>query len=165
MTTVLDFKILDYPTHAAILPVAMVTSVCREVLAEAGFDANLVSMVADTREEPATMGLLEHPATAIVDFTGSPSFGRWIEQHCSDKLVYTETAGCNSVVIESTDAGNDSVLHSLTSAAAETWTIMKPELTPASSTRNRGRPERELSTIRANRRSEIDARSVTVMAR
>ena len=33
----------------AILPVAMVTGVCREVLAQAGFDLNLVSMVADTR--------------------------------------------------------------------------------------------------------------------
>ena len=62
------------PHPSAILPVAMVTSVCREVLAEAGFDPNLVSMVADTREEPATMALLEHPATAIVDFTGSPCF-------------------------------------------------------------------------------------------
>ena len=32
-------------------------------------------------------------------------------------------------------------MHSDTNAAAETCTIMKPELTPASSTRNRGRPD------------------------
>tara|TARA_R110002167_G_scaffold127116_4_gene308491 strand:- start:773 stop:2446 length:1674 start_codon:yes stop_codon:yes gene_type:complete len=91
------------PHPSAILPVALMVSVCREVLNEAGFDPNLVTMVADTREEPATMALLNHPDTAIIDFTGSPTFGNWIEKNCQDALVYTETAGCNSVVIESTN--------------------------------------------------------------
>jgi phenylacetic acid degradation protein paaN len=90
------------PHPSAILPVALMVSVCREVLSEAGFDPNLVTMVADTREEPATMALLRHPDTAIIDFTGSPTFGNWIEKNCQNALVYTETAGCNSVVIEST---------------------------------------------------------------
>ena len=131
------------PHPSAILPVAMVTSVCREVLAEAGFDANLVSMVADTREEPATMGLLEHPATAIVDFTGSPSFGRWIEQHCSDKLVYTETAGCNSVVIESTDdlqAMAAAIAHSLCQASAQMCTSVQNIHIPAGGILASGKP-------------------------
>ncbi|MEE4143535.1 MAG: phenylacetic acid degradation protein PaaN [Halieaceae bacterium] len=122
------------PHPSAILPVAMVTSVCREVLAEAGFDPNLVSLVADTREEPATMDLLEHPATAIVDFTGSPSFGQWIERHCSDKLVYTETAGCNSVVIESTDdlpGMATAIAHSLCQASAQMCTSVQNIHIPA----------------------------------
>lgn len=122
------------PHPSAILPVAMVTTVCREVLAEAGFDPNLVSMVADTREEPATMALLEHPATAIVDFTGSPRFGQWIEQHCSDKLVYTETAGCNSVVIESTEdlqAMASAIAHSLCQASAQMCTSVQNIHIPA----------------------------------
>jgi len=116
------------PHPSAILPVAMVTSVCREVLAEAGFDPNLVSLVADTREEPATMALLEHPSTAIVDFTGSPQFGQWLEQNCRDKLVYTETAGCNSVVIESTDDLPDmaaAIAHSLCQASAQMCTSVQ----------------------------------------
>jgi phenylacetic acid degradation protein paaN len=116
------------PHPSAILPVALVTSVCREVLAEAGFDPNLVSMVADTREEPATMALLEHPATAIVDFTGSPRFGRWLEENCRDKLVYTETAGCNSVVIESADdlqAVASAIAHSLCQASAQMCTSVQ----------------------------------------
>lgn len=86
---------------AATLPVAMVVQVCREVLAEAGFDPNLVSLAADTREQPATLSLVQHPDTAIIDFTGSPSFGTWLERNCPGKQVYTETAGCNSVVLES----------------------------------------------------------------
>jgi phenylacetic acid degradation protein paaN len=116
------------PHPSAILPVAMLVTVARAVLAEQGFDPNLVSMVADTRDEPATMALLEHPATAIVDFTGSPQFGEWIERNCSDKLVYTETAGCNSVVIESTDdlqAMASAIAHSLCQASAQMCTSVQ----------------------------------------
>jgi len=116
------------PHPAAILPVALMVSRCREVLAEAGFDPNLVTLVADTREEPATMPLLEHPDTAIIDFTGSPTFGNWIEQNCSNALVYTETAGCNSVVIESTDdlpGMAKAIAHSLCQASAQMCTSVQ----------------------------------------
>lgn len=122
------------PHPSAILPVALVVSVCREVLQEAGFDPNLVSMVADTREEPATMALLQHPATAIIDFTGSPAFGSWIENNCRNALVYTETAGCNSVVIESTDnfeAMCKAVAHSLCQASAQMCTSVQNIHIPA----------------------------------
>ena len=122
------------PHPSAILPVAMVTSVCREVLAAGGFDPNLVSMVADTREEPATLALLQHPATAIVDFTGSPAFGQWLEHNCRDRLVYTETAGCNSVVIESTDnlqAMAAAIAHSLCQASAQMCTSVQNIHIPA----------------------------------
>ena len=113
---------------------ALLTTVAREVLAEQGFDPNLVSMVADTREEPATMPLLEHPMTAIIDFTGSPRFGEWIERNCADKLVYTETAGCNSVVIESCDnleAVAGAVAHSLCQASAQMCTSVQNIHVPA----------------------------------
>ncbi len=122
------------PHPSAILPVALFTSVCRTVLAEAGFDPNLVCMVADTREAPATVALLEHPDTAIVDFTGSPTFGAWIEEHCANKLVYTETAGCNSVIIDSTDnlqATAKAVAHSLCQASAQMCTSVQNIHIPA----------------------------------
>ena len=122
------------PHPAAILPVALLTTVAREVLAEQGFDPNLVSMVADTREEPATLPLLEHPMTAIVDFTGSPRFGQWIERHCADKLVYTETAGCNSVVIESCadlEPVAAAIAHSLCQASAQMCTSVQNIHVPA----------------------------------
>lgn len=122
------------PHPSAILPVALMVRVCREVLSESGFDPNLVSMVADTREEPATMALLEHPDTAIIDFTGSPTFGDWIEKNCRNAQVYTETAGCNSVVIESTDdlAGMaKAVAHSLCQASAQMCTSVQNIHIPA----------------------------------
>ena len=122
------------PHPSAILPVAMLVSVGREVLAEAGFDPNLIILVADTREDPATLPLLEHPDTAIVDFTGSPRFGEWIERNCPGKLVYTETAGCNSVVIESCDdlqAMASAVAHSLCQASAQMCTSVQNIHVPA----------------------------------
>jgi phenylacetic acid degradation protein paaN len=45
--------------------------------------------------------LIKHPQTAIVDFTGSVRFGQWVEQNAHPALAFTETAGCNTVVLES----------------------------------------------------------------
>lgn len=122
------------PHPSAILPVALMVSVCRAVLKEAGFDENLVTLVADTREEPATMALLEHPDTAIIDFTGSPTFGHWIEKNCTNALVYTETAGCNAVVVEScNDLGAmcKAIAHSLCQASAQMCTSVQNIHIPA----------------------------------
>ncbi|WP_299946067.1 phenylacetic acid degradation protein PaaN [uncultured Microbulbifer sp.] len=122
------------PHPNAILPVALVVSVCREVLAEAGFSPDLVSLVADTREQPATTTLLQHPATAIIDFTGSPHFGQWIEAHCRHAQVYTETAGCNAVVMESCHdmaAMCRAVAHSLCQASAQMCTSVQNIHIPA----------------------------------
>ncbi len=129
------------PHPNAILPVAMVVSVCQQVLAEAGFDTHLVTLVADTRDQPATMKLLEHPKTAIIDFTGSPKFGSWIEQHCRRALVFTETAGCNSVIIESTndfDGMCKAIAHSLCQASAQMCTSVQNIHIPAGGIRVNG---------------------------
>ncbi|MEH6584656.1 MAG: aldehyde dehydrogenase family protein, partial [Halioglobus sp.] len=131
------------PHPNAILPVAMFTTVCREVLSEEGFDPNLVAMVADTRDAPATIELLEHSATAIIDFTGSPRFGQWIEKNCASKLVYTETAGCNSVVIESTEdleGMASAIAHSLCQASAQMCTSVQNIHIPAAGILHCGEP-------------------------
>ena len=73
--------------------------------------------------------------TAIVDFTGSPRFGEWIERNCADKLVYTETAGCNSVVIESCQGSRcataAAIAHSLCQASAQMCTSVQNIHIPA----------------------------------
>ena len=122
------------PHPNAILPVALSVKIMRQVLSEAGFDPNLVLMVADTREEQATMPLLNHPDTAIIDFTGSASFGTWIEENCRHAKVYTETAGCNSVILESTDdleATTRAIAHSLCQASAQMCTSVQNIYVPA----------------------------------
>lgn len=91
------------PHPNGILPVALAVRCMRKILANNHYDPNLLLMAADTRDEPITLALLQHPDMAIIDYTGSQEFGLWIEKNCADKLVYTETAGCNGVVIQSTD--------------------------------------------------------------
>ncbi len=100
------------PHPATVLPMAITVRVFRQVLAAAGFDANLVTMALDTTSEPIGKRLVKHPKTAIVDFTGSVRFGQWVEQNAYPALCFTETAGCNTVVLESTD-DLDAVLRSL----------------------------------------------------
>ena len=100
------------PHPATILPMAISVRVFRQVIAAAGFDPNLVTMALDTMEQPIGKVLVRHPKTAIVDFTGSVAFGQWVERNAYPALAFTETAGCNTVVLESTD-DLDAVLRSM----------------------------------------------------
>lgn len=123
------------PHPRTTLPVALFVRTMREVLTEYGHDPNLVTMAADTRDDPVTIELLHHPDTAIIDFTGGPQFGQWIEENCTNALVYTETAGCNSVVIESTDDFSgmcDAIAHSLCQASAQMCTSVQNIFIPRS---------------------------------
>ncbi|MFO1190675.1 MAG: phenylacetic acid degradation protein PaaN [Rhodoferax sp.] len=100
------------PHPATVLPMAITVRVFRQVLQAAGFDPNLVTMALDSTQEPLGKLLVKHPKTAIVDFTGSVRFGQWVEQHAHPALCFTETAGCNTVVLESC-ADLDAALRSL----------------------------------------------------
>lgn len=100
------------PHPATVLPMAISVEVFREVLAESGFDPNLVTMVVDTTKEPIGKRIIKHPGCAIVDFTGSARFGQWVEQNAHPALCYTETAGCNVVLLDSCE-DLDAVIRSL----------------------------------------------------
>ncbi|WP_249695760.1 phenylacetic acid degradation protein PaaN [Stappia sp. WLB 29] len=90
------------PHPGAILPLALTVKIGREVLAEAGFDPNVLQLAADTADKPLTKELVTHPDVAIIDFTGSPTFGAWVRESAKGKLVYTEEAGVNSIVVTGT---------------------------------------------------------------
>lgn len=92
------------PHPMAILPLAISVKIARDVLAEAGFDADVVQLAPDTPEAPITKELCTHPAVGIVDFTGSNAFGSWVRENARGKQVYTEEAGVNSIVIDSTSS-------------------------------------------------------------
>ena len=91
------------PHPNAILPIAISVRIIREVLAENGIDANLVSLAA-FKEDQATRELAQHRAIRSIDFTGSNAFGNWLIDHCRQAQVYAELAGVNNIVIDSTDA-------------------------------------------------------------
>jgi phenylacetic acid degradation protein paaN len=95
-------SVIVKPHPGAILPLAITVKVGRDVLKEAGFDPNVLMLAPDDAEAPITQELAAHPGVAIVDFTGSPAFGQWVRENAATDLVYTEEAGINSIVIDST---------------------------------------------------------------
>jgi acyl-CoA reductase-like NAD-dependent aldehyde dehydrogenase len=90
------------PHPGAVLPLAITVSVAREVLGEYGFDPDLVLLAAEAPGEGLAKVLAVRPEIKIVDFTGSTAFGDWLEEHARQARVYTEKAGVNMVLIEST---------------------------------------------------------------
>ncbi|MET8231014.1 phenylacetic acid degradation protein PaaN [Micromonospora sp. NPDC005298] len=91
------------PHPRAVLPLAVTVKYAREVLAEAGFDPNLILLAAEAPGEKLASDLALHRSVKIVDFTGSTEYGDWLETHARQASVYTEKAGLNTVVIDSTD--------------------------------------------------------------
>ena len=89
------------PHPGSVLPMALSVKCFREVLAANGQNPDLVTLQLDTRDEPLGKILVKHPQTAIVDFTGSAQFGSWVEQNAHPALCFTETAGVNTVVLDS----------------------------------------------------------------
>ncbi|MHB8493760.1 MAG: phenylacetic acid degradation protein PaaN [Casimicrobiaceae bacterium] len=90
------------PHPNVILPLAITVRIAREVLAEAGFDPNVVTLVAHDAGDATAQTLALRPEIKIVDFTGSTANGRWLEEHARQALVYTEKAGVNQVIVDST---------------------------------------------------------------
>ncbi|MFI0712732.1 phenylacetic acid degradation protein PaaN [Streptomyces inhibens] len=95
--------VLVKPHPRAVLPLALTVKVAREVLAEAGFPADLVCLAVDKPGEGLAKTLAVRPEVRIIDYTGSTAFGDWLETHARQAQVFTEKAGVNTVVIESTD--------------------------------------------------------------
>ncbi|MGH3713410.1 MAG: phenylacetic acid degradation protein PaaN [Micromonosporaceae bacterium] len=91
------------PHPRAVLPLAITVKYAREVLAEAGFDPNLVTLAAEAPGEGLASVLAVRPEVKIIDFTGSTGYGDWLEANARQAQVYTEKAGVNTVIIDSTD--------------------------------------------------------------
>ncbi|MEV4618321.1 phenylacetic acid degradation protein PaaN [Asanoa sp. NPDC049573] len=91
------------PHPGAVLPLAITVRYARAALEEAGFDPNLVQLAAEAPGEGLAKTLALDPAVRIIDFTGSTEFGDWLEANARQASVYTEKAGVNTIVVDSTD--------------------------------------------------------------
>ena len=91
------------PHPAAILPLALTVKIAREVLAEAGFDPNVVTLVAHEAGDDVAQKLALRPEVGIIDFTGSAANGNWLEANARQAQVYTEKSGVNQIVVDSAD--------------------------------------------------------------
>jgi phenylacetic acid degradation protein paaN len=95
--------VLVKPHPRAVLPLALTVSVAREVLTEAGFPPDLVGLAVDRPGEGLAKTLALRPEVRVIDYTGSTGFGDWLEANARQAQVFTEKAGVNTVVIDSTD--------------------------------------------------------------
>lgn len=91
------------PHPGAILPLAITVAVARKVLAEAGFNPNVVLLAAHEPSEDTAQQLALNKAVKLIDFTGSSQNGNWLEENARHALVYTEKAGVNQVIIDSVE--------------------------------------------------------------
>jgi phenylacetic acid degradation protein paaN len=92
------------PHPGAILPLAITVRIARDVLREAGFDPNVVTLLAtEPNDGPLVQDLAQRPEIKLIDFTGSTQNGTWLERNAHQAQVYTEKAGVNQIVIDSVD--------------------------------------------------------------
>lgn len=98
-------SVIVKPHSGAVYPVAIVIAALRDVLAGLGMDPNIIQMAVDTAAEPLTLELVKHPSVGIIDYTGGPTFGAVVEKVAAEhrKAVFTEKAGVNCVILDSTD--------------------------------------------------------------
>ncbi|GAB7521759.1 phenylacetic acid degradation protein PaaN [Paraburkholderia sp. 2C] len=92
------------PHPGAILPLAMTVRIARDVLREAGFDPNVVTLLAtEPNDGELVQNLAVRDEIKLIDFTGSTQHGTWLERHAHQAHVFTEKAGVNQIVIDSVD--------------------------------------------------------------
>ena len=122
------------PHPETILPMAIALETAREALREFGYPADILTMAADTWEQSIGLELLDHPDVSIVDFTGGQRFGAYLEAEYPRLQVYTETAGCNAVLLESVhdlDAALGAVAHGLVMFSGQMCTTPQNIYLPA----------------------------------
>jgi phenylacetic acid degradation protein paaN len=90
------------PHPRTIYPLALIVAIVQDTLKAYGFDPNTIMLAPDLVEHQITKELAEHPEVKMIDFTGSSEFGDYVES-LPGKVTFTEKAGVNSVIIDSTN--------------------------------------------------------------
>jgi phenylacetic acid degradation protein paaN len=97
------------PHPGATLPLAITVDTIRQVLAEGGFDPNVVTLVAHEKDDRVPQTLALRPEVKLIDFTGSSEHGEWLERNAHQAQVFTEKAGVNQIIVDSTNDFKDMV--------------------------------------------------------
>lgn len=94
--------VIAKPHPSSVLPLGLVIEVAQEVLSGAGFSPHLATLAAEMPDRPLAIDLATHADVKLVDFTGSTTFGNWLEANATQARVFTEKAGVNTIVIDGT---------------------------------------------------------------
>ncbi|WP_406002303.1 phenylacetic acid degradation protein PaaN [Streptomyces sp. NBC_00829] len=91
------------PHPRAVLPLALTVQVARDVLRNAGYDPNVVTLAAEKPGEQLASRLATDPDIRVIDFTGSVRFGDWLRRNARQATVHVTPVGANTVLVDSTD--------------------------------------------------------------
>lgn len=86
---------------AAVLPLAMTVAVARQVIKEAGFDSNLVSLLADDAGSASATVAGLRSEIRIIDCAGDTDTANWLEEHAHQAAIFSLKSGTNCVVVDS----------------------------------------------------------------
>ncbi len=90
------------PHPLSIYPIAIFVEEIRHAFKLAGYNPDIIQMAVDFIDKPITNELVSHEAIKLIDFTGNSKFGELLEG-LKNKEVFTEKAGVNSCIVDSTD--------------------------------------------------------------
>jgi phenylacetic acid degradation protein paaN len=88
------------PHPKAVYPMAICVAAMQKVFSNHGLPPTIVQLATDTVAHPITKELCENPHIQLIDYTGGNDFGHYVEQ-IPNKTVFTEKAGINSVILDS----------------------------------------------------------------
>ncbi|WP_338883430.1 aldehyde dehydrogenase family protein [Xenorhabdus sp. TH1] len=95
--------VLIKPHPQAVLPLALTTSILREVITEAGLPASIVTLLLDSNHHQVTKSIATKSDIKLVDYTGNTEMGIWLETHAKQARVFTLKSGTTPVIIHSSD--------------------------------------------------------------
>jgi phenylacetic acid degradation protein paaN len=101
-------SVIVKPHPKSVLPIAIVVAEIQKSLQKYGYDPNTIQLAVDSSEKLITKELAEHPEVKLIDYTGGSAFGSYVES-LPNKTVFTEKAGVNSVILDSTKDLNDTL--------------------------------------------------------
>ncbi|GEO03943.1 phenylacetic acid degradation oxidoreductase [Adhaeribacter aerolatus] len=88
------------PHPKSVLPMALIVAEVQKALATHGLNPQICQLAVDPDDRLITKDLAEHPVVKIIDYTGNTAFGNYLES-LPGKIVFTEKAGVNSVILDS----------------------------------------------------------------
>jgi phenylacetic acid degradation protein paaN len=91
------------PHPRAVLPLAITVRYARDVLRDNGFNPDVIQLAADEPGGTLATTLALRPEVKLIDYTGSTSYGEWLEANARQAVVFTEKAGVNTVIVDSCD--------------------------------------------------------------
>lgn len=89
------------PHPLAIYPLAIVIARVQEVLKEYGYAPEICILATDTPAAPLTETIAKNSSVKIIDYTGGEAYGKVIDSW-QGKITFTEKAGVNSIIVDST---------------------------------------------------------------